>query len=361
MGIRGIPANYGGFETFAEELASRLVNRGHEVVVYGRSNVIKYKENSYKGVRLVMLPTISHKYLDTIFHTFLSVLHSLFKKYDIVLICNAANSILSFIPRLSGKKVVVNVDGIERNRKKWNKIGKIWYFFGEAFSVLFPNAIVTDAGFIKDYYSERYNKGSEFIPYGAYIQSVDTQEVLRKYKLSPSEYILYVSRLEPENNAHIVIEAFKKIDTNKKLIIVGDAPYAEQYKEYIKKIAEDDKRIIFTGYIFGQGYKEFNSFAFAYIHASDVGGTPPALISAMGFGNCVIANGTTGNREVINGAGIIYERNNVNDLAEKIKYLIQNPQDKIKYGKLAQERVKQNYSWDVVTDKYEDLFLKIIS
>jgi len=361
MGIRGIPANYGGFETFIEELAPRLVKKSHDVTVYGRSNVIKYQGEKYKGVNLVILPTISHKYLDTIVHTFFSILHSFFIKYDIVLICNAANSILSFIPRLSGKKVIVNVDGLERKRKKWNWLGKTWYFLGEIFSTLFPNEIVTDAKFIQDYYLNNYNKKSVFIPYGAHIQKVNTQGVLRRYNLNPNEYILYVSRLEPENNAHIVIQAFKKVQTQKKLIIVGDAPYSNEYKKYIKKLAEDDERIIFTGYIFGLGYKELHSFTFAYIHTSDVGGTPPALIGAMGFGNCVLVNGTEGNQEVINDAGIIYKKNDVEDLKEKIEYVIRNPQVIKMYGEKAKERIKSNYSWDTVTDKYENLFLEMVS
>ena len=166
MGIRGIPANYGGFETFAEELAARLVKRGHRVTVYGRSNITNYKARYYKGTELVVLPAIPHKYLETLGHSFLSIIHSLFCRYDVILLCNAANSIFSFIPRLVGQKVVVNVDGIERKRKKWNYLGKLWYLLGEFFSTLFPNEIVSDAKIIQNYYWDRYHKKSTFIPYG---------------------------------------------------------------------------------------------------------------------------------------------------------------------------------------------------
>ncbi|MBA7696184.1 hypothetical protein ES703_104827 [subsurface metagenome] len=145
------------------------------------------------------------------------------------------------------------------------------------------------------------------------------------------------------------------------MIIVGDAPYSNEYKKYIKKLAEDDERIIFTGYIFGLGYKELHSFTFAYIHTSDVGGTPPALIGAMGFGNCVLVNGTKGNEEVINDAGIIYKKNDVEDLREKIEYVIKNPEVIRIYGEKAKERIKANYSWDTMTDKYENLFLELTS
>jgi len=357
MGIRGIPANYGGFETLAEELAPRLVNKGHNVTVYGRSNFINYKGEYYKGVRLKILPTISHKYLDTVFHAFLCIIHSLFKKYDVILICNAANSIFSFLPRLTEKKVVVNVDGIERKRKKWSWLGKLWYLCGEFFSVIFPNKIVSDARVIQEYYKKRYHKDSVFIPYGAYTEKVTSIEILEKFGVKPNEYFLYVSRLEPENNAHIVIKAFEKVKTDKKLVIVGDAPYAQEYINSLRKIK--DPRIIFTGFVFGRGYKEFQSHAYCYIHATEVGGTHPALIEAMGFGNCVIANRTSENIEVLRDTGLIYEKNNVEDLKRKIQFIIDNPQVINKFGEKAQEMVKKNYNWKAIANKYENLFSEI--
>lgn len=359
MGIRGIPAQYGGFETFAEELAPRLIKKGHQVTVYGRSNIIDYKEKYYKGAKLVILPTISHKYSDTLVHTFLCIVHSLFCRYDVILLCNAANSIFSFIPRLVRRKVIVNVDGIERKRKKWNWLGRLWYLLGEFFSTIFPNEIVSDAKVIQNYYWDRYRKESTFIPYGANSEKVNTTKVLDKFGIRSNEYILYVSRLEPENNAHIVIKAFGRIKTNFKLVIVGDAPYSSAYIKKLK--TSEDSRIIFTGFVFGEGYKEFQSNAYCYIHATEVGGTHPALLEAMGFGNCVITNGTPENIEVVGDTGIIYKKNDVEDLREKIEYVIKNPEVIRIYGEKAKERVKANYSWDTVTDKYENLFLEMVS
>lgn len=359
MGFRGIPANYGGFETFVEELAPRLVKKGYGVTVYGRSNIIDYKEKYYKGVRLVILPTISHKYLDTVVHTFLSVIHSTFCNYDIVLMLNAANSPFAFIPKLTGKKVVLNVDGIERLRKKWGKMGKLYYRIGEYFATKFPNVIVSDAEVIRQYYLKMYNKESFMIPYGASVKRVKSFEILDKFGLKPENYILYVSRLEPENNAHIAIKAFKKVKTDLKLVIVGDAPYATKYKKYLRNLA-DDKRIIFTGFVFGEGYNEFQCNAYCYIQATEVGGTHPALIESMGFGNCVIVNGTEENIEVIGNAGLIYKKNDVNNLKEKLQYVIDNSDDIKNYKEKAQERVKQNYSLESVTDKYEELFKSLV-
>jgi glycosyltransferase involved in cell wall biosynthesis len=358
MGIRGIPACYGGFETLAEELSVRLVSRGHEVTVYGRSNIINYDSEYYNGVKLILLPSIPAKYFDTITHTFISVFHSFFKKFDVVLICNSANSIFSIIPRISGKKVVVHVDGIERRRKKWNIFGKIWYLLGELFSVIFPDRMITDVKTVQDYYKRIYHKTPIFIPNGANVNKCESFNMLKNYGLEPNEYFLYVDCLEPENNAHLLIKAFEKINTTKKLVILGDAPYGDKYIENLKKTK--DPRIIFTGAIYGEGYKEFQSHAYCFIHTSEISGTSLALIEAMGFGNCVIVNGTPENVEVVGDCGIIYKKNDVDDLIGKINYVIDNPDIVKEYGSKAVERIKKYYSWDYVTEEYEKLFLGLL-
>ena len=250
-----------------------------------------------------VLPTISHKYLDTIVHTFISLVHALFRDFQIILLCNAANSPFSFIPRMGRKKVIINVDGIERKRAKWNALGRLWYRIGEICATVFPDVTLSDARVIQDYYKETYGKETVFIPYGATAEKASSTDVLEKFGVKPGNYILYVSRLEPENNCHLVIKAFEQVETDMNLVIVGDAPYSQAYIEGLK--ATKDPRIIFTGYVFGAGYQEFQSHAYCYIHATSVGGTHPALIEAMGFGNCVIANGTPENREVV-GMQLLY-------------------------------------------------------
>lgn len=360
MGLRGIPANYGGFETFIEKMAPRLVKRGHRVTVYGRTNNIEYEKKYYKGVRIKLLPTISHKYFDTVVHTFLCSVHSMFMPYDIILMLNAANSPFACLPRLTFKKVALNVDGIERLRKKWGLAGRLYYRLGEYLATKCPDRIVSDAEVIREYYLNMYKKESVMIAYGAETKKVQTREILDKTGLDNNGYILYVSRLEPENNAHVVIEAFKDLDTDKKLVIVGDAPYSTKYINRIKEMAGSDKRIIFTGYIFGDGYRELQSNAYCYVQATEVGGTHPALIEAMGVGNCVIANGTSENIEVLADAGVIYRLNDPADLRIRLQQMINNPERVSEYAKKAQKRVMDKYSWESVTDKYEDLFFKMI-
>src|SRR5215469_9429553 len=199
IGTRGIPANYGGFETFAEELSTRLVERGHDVTVYCRSNNIKYRQPAYKGVRLSILPTVGTKYLDTVAHTFLSVLHAIPKRFDCVLMCNAANALFAAIPRLTGSPVALNVDGIERKRKKWGPLGRAYYRLSELLATVIPNVIVTDAEVIREYYRKTYTKDSTMITYGVDCTPADTTHALDQIGVKPRDYFLYVSRLEPEN------------------------------------------------------------------------------------------------------------------------------------------------------------------
>ena len=353
LGTRGIPANYGGFETFAEELSTRLVARGHSVAVYGRTNSIRYREPTYRGVRLILLPTISHKYLDTVAHTFLSVLHVLFQDAEVVLICNSANSLFSFLPRLAGKKTVVNVDGLERQRRKWNRLGRHWYRLSEWLSTFLPNAIVSDARVIQQYYRERYGKESYCIAYGAETGRTETRGCLDRLGLEPGGYVLYVSRLEPENNALLVVQAFENVATDKKMVIVGDAPYAREYIAQLKTTR--DPRILFPGAIYGVGYKELQSHAFCYVHATEVGGTHPALIEAMGCGRCVLYLDTPENREVAGEAGIAYEKSR-EDLAAKMDVVLRDASLREQCEERAVLRVRERYRWEDITAKYERLF-----
>lgn len=357
MGIRGIPANYGGFETFAEELSVRLVERGHDVTVYGRSNTIDYAGDTYKGVKLVILPTIRHKYFDTVAHTGISVLHGLFRRFDVVLVCNSANSIFTIIPRLIGQKVALNVDGLEWQRGKWNVIGKWYYRISEFIATLLPNVVVTDSVFIQKYYLEKFKKESTFIPYGAPTEKVATIDVLKTYNLVPGQYILYVSRLEPENNAHLVVQAYEQVKTDLPLVIVGGAPYNTAYIQKLK--STKDPRIIFTGYVYGQGYKEFQSNAFFYIQATEVGGTHPALLEAMGYGNCVLANDVPEHTEVLRDSGVYFKTSDVNDLRVKMQYLIDHPKIVEGFRLKAVQRIKEAYTWDRITEGYENLFIKM--
>lgn len=359
LGTRGIPANYGGFETFAEECAAGLAARGHEVTVYGRSHYVSKALKTYRNIRLVVLPTLEWKYTDTIVHSFLSIFHALIQGFDVILICNAANSIYAWLPRVFGIPVVVNVDGIERLRRKWNRLAKAYYHLSERLSTFLPSAIVTDARVIERYYREMYGASSTFIPYGTKTEKPSSCEILEELGLTPGEYVLYVSRFEPENNTHVVVKAFEKVKTSKRLVVAGDAPYAAKYVAKVR--STQDARILFPGAIYGKGYWQLQAHAFCYVHATEVGGTHPALIEAMGQGNIVITNETPENVEVLGGAGLTYRKNDADDLARCLQEVADHPEKYAGLKAAALERARAAYSWDSIVSQYELLFARLAS
>ena len=312
------------------------------------------RQLEYHGVRLKVLPTIRHKYFDTVVHAFLSAVHAVSARFDVALICNAANAPFAPILRFTGTPVSMNVDGLEHKRKKWGWLGRRYYLLAERLATILPNATVTDAQVIHDYYLARYNAPSTMIAYGSEVERRPDRTAVRRWRAEPNRYVLYVSRLEPENNAHLVIEAFKKVRTAYRLLIVGDAPYAHDYIKDLKARARGDKRIIFTGFVFGQDYRALQQNAYCYVHATEVGGTHPALLEAMGYGNCVLTLATPENIEAIGDAGIAYA--DEFDLTEKLQKVLRDGSLVQSYRHRAQLRVQKFYDWERVVDEYEQLF-----
>lgn len=353
LGTRGIPARYGGFETFAEELSRRLVARGHRVTVYCRA---RHSSAEFLGVRLVYLPTLRHKYLDTLAHTGISTLHLLFHPVDVALYCNAANAIYTWMPRLRGIPVALNVDGLERKRKKWNWLAQAWYLLSERLSTWFPTRAVSDAEQIAVYYRQRYGAETTFIPYGAPLGKVATTKALTDLGLERGRYFLYVTRFEPENHPLLVREAFEAVDTDVKLALIGDAPYAA---EYIRRVRDtNNPRVLLPGAIYGEGYRELQSHCLAYVHATEVGGTHPALIEAMGRGCVVLYLNTPENTEVAGGVAIPFEPDELTDKMKQV--LLMTESEREEWGRKAMERVAERYSWDSVTTSYERLFMELM-
>ncbi len=248
--------------------------------------------------------------------------------------------------------VALNVDGLERNRKKWNALAKKWYHLSERLSTFCPTRIVTDAAEIERYYRQTYNAPSTFIPYGAELGPVPWQPLLG---LTPNNYFLYVTRFEPENNPLLVRQAFEQVDTDLELALIGDAPYAKDYIAQVR--ATSDRRIHIPGAIYGDGYKILQSHCFAYIHATEVGGTHPALIEAMGRGALILYLETPENSEVAGQVGIPFSHSS---LPQAIQHALSLSPAEIAHRRAASlQRVRERYSWDVVTDQYEALFREL--
>jgi glycosyltransferase involved in cell wall biosynthesis len=348
LGIRGVPANYGGFETFAEQLGTRLAARGHEVTVYGRNRYVARGLGAYRGMRLVRLPAPRSKYLETVIHSLFAAIHAIGGRYDVVYVCNSANVPAVILLRLLGRRVVLNVDGLEWQRAKWNPIGKAYYRLCAWAAAHLPVHLVTDARVIQDYYARAYGRRTDYFPYGTDLEPVPDDGTLVRVGLESGRYVLYVSRLEPENNAHVVIDAYAQVTSDLPLAIVGDAPYASDYIAGLH--ATTDPRVRFLGAIYGDGYRVLRSHATAYVQATEVGGTHPALVEAMGFGNAILANDVPEHRETLGDAGRYYR--GAPELAAGLQEVLDDHELRADLRERAHERARALYGWSAITDAY---------
>jgi len=362
LGVRGVPTVHGGFETCAEQLGARLVERGHKVTVYCRPHFVDPTRNEYRGMKLVTLPTVENKYLDTLAHTFVGSLHALFQPYDICLYFIAGNSLVCWIPRLKGTRTIINVDGLDWKREKWPGPAKAYLKFAEWLAPRSSNAALTDSRWVQNFYKRAYRSRVYHIGYGSELEPVAPGAALARWGLEPRKYILFVGRLVPENRAEHLIEAFNALEDRRgmKCVIMGDASYQDEYVAHLKENASRD--IIFTGYVHGEGYRELTANAYCFVETSAASGTHPALLEAMGYGNCVIVNDTPENLETVGDAGLPY---NGGTGAESLRPLLQqliNCSGTVeKQRALALAHVQKYYSWDAITGQYLTLFKKVLA
>jgi len=357
LGTRGVPAAYSGFETAVENLGERLAARGHDVYVYCRPHMVEGRYKTYKGMRLVYLPTVASKHLDTFVHTFLSTVHMAIRvRPSVAFYFIAGNAPFAGLSRLLGVPSVINVDGLDSRRAKWSGAAKRYIAWAEHVAPRMADRVITDSRVLQRIYREEHHAETEFIPYGAEMPEPADAGTRERYGLVSRGYVLFVGRLVPENNAHVLVEAFAGLDTDLKLVVVGDAPYADEYQRELKAAAARDPRVVLTGYVFGDGYRELSRDAAIVVVATEVGGTHPVLLESMAAGNCIIVNDHEPNLETVGDAGATYRgADGALGLRGALQSLLDDPERVETLRAAAAERARTVYSWDAVTDAYERL------
>lgn len=363
MGSRGIPASYSGFETFYEQLAVRLAARGHQVTVYNRAHHHQTRDRSYQGVRIVTLPSIATKHLDTLTHAFLSLVHALCTRQQVYSMVIVGNSPLVLLTRLFGKKLVINVDGADFARDKWTGFAKTYLRWCERIAARWADVVIADSRVIEARYRDLYRRETLFLPYGANLCPRETARpdapVLSRFGLQSDGYILFVSRMTPENCAHVLVQAWKQAGRPRKLVLVGDAPYVDNYQRTLAAQCEGTD-IVRTGYLFGDDYRDISRHCRFFVLPSGIDGTRPVLLDQMAFGNCVLVRDTPANLEVIGDAGARFsDADAVNTLAAALQALDADEARRTQLRAAAAARVAAQYSWDHVTDQYEALFRQL--
>ncbi len=355
LGTRGIPARYGGFETLAEELSARLAVAGHEVTVYTRAHNAVPGLSTHRGAAIRVLPALRSKALDTLSHTLLSSLDASRRRYDGVLLCNAANAPFLPILHARGLKVALNVDGLERKRRKWGGLGRAYYRACERLSARWADEVVTDARVIQRYYRRAWRRGSVMIPYGGDLAAPTGDATLRELGLVPGGYFLYVSRFEPENNPDRVVAAYREVPGDARLVLVGDAPYADELIRRVRSLASRDPRVLLPGAVYGDGYRQLLFNARAYVHATEVGGTHPALVEAMGAARVVFFLDNLPNREVAGTSGVPFTFAGERSLTAALGEFVAAPDRFSDLAAAARSRVTERYRWCDVAAAYARL------
>lgn len=363
LGLYGMPMtnlHFTGFETGFGEIAPRLVEAGHEVVIYCRrgSYPKSMRVPLYRGVRLVYVPSPGGKNFSGLFATFFAVLHALSAgSYDIFFFVNVGMGHHAALCNAFGKKTVMNVDGLDWTRAKWGPVAR-WYFLSAAHSaVRFCTELVTDAEAMRVFYLERFRKETTMIAYGAYVETSREPELITRFGVQPDDYYLIASRLIPENHADLIARAFLQSGTKKKLVIAGGANYDSPFHRELRSLAGE--RIILTGHIDDQEViRELHCNCFAYVHGHSVGGTNPSLLKAMGYGNCILALDTVFNREALAEGGIFFPRDEA-VLAAQMRALEANPAQVAELRRMGPERIRKNYTWEKIAGQYDALFRQV--
>ncbi len=362
VGTRGVPATYGGFETAVEEVGRRLAARGHVVTVYCRRQ--KNERNapdSYLGMKLVHLPALRSKALETLSNTALAATHlAATSRQQVAVVFNAANAPFLPIFRLRGVPTATHVDGLEWQRAKWGGAGRRYYRAAEAFAVRWSDALIADAQGIADYYQREFGAGTDLIRYGAPILVDPASDRLADLDLEPGGYHLVVARFEPENHVDLAIEGYLRSAARRPLIVVGTAPYAGEYIARINALAAGDDRIRLLGGIWDQEkLDQLYAHALTYIHGHSVGGTNPSLLRAIGAATAVSAFDVTFNREVLGADGRYFA--DADALAQAIDDAEADPNETAARGVRLQHVASTNYRWDDVADAYEALCRRLIA
>ena len=367
LGHKRIPSREGGIEIVVEELSTRMVKKGNTVTCYNRSGHHVSGEEfdvkagkKYKGIELKTVPTLEKKGLAAVSSSFFAALCSSFAKYDVVHIHAEGPAFFSLLPKIFGKKVIVTIHGIDWQREKW-KSGFASKFIrqGEKNAVRYADEIIVLSKGVQDYFMNTYGRITHFIPNGVNrpkIQSADL--ITEKFDLNKDSYILFLGRLVPEKGIRYLIEAFKQVKTDKKLVIAGGSSDTDEFTQELKELAKNDERIIFTGFVQGRMLEELYSNAYIYTLPSDLEGMPLSLLEAMSYGNCCLVSNIPECAEVVEDKALIFEKSDVSDLKEKLQEACDNQAKVIEMKKQAADFICRKYNWDKVVEQTLELYQK---
>ncbi len=355
VGTMGIPASYGGFETCVEEVATRLAKKGHEITVYCGYRGKKPPAASYKNVKLVYVPCLQNKFLDFPFRALISTLDTLHRNFDIVHFFGSDAWPFTILPRMLLSKSVLTLDGLVWNRTSYPIWVRKILRSTARFALYLPQLPIVDSKSVQNWYRKNLGRFPIYVPYGANIDLTEPdQTILDKRNLRNKKYILFVGRLVHEKGVHHLVDAFKGIKTDFKLVIIGGNPYGTEYEMSLRKNA--NKNTKFLGYIYGREFENICKGAYIYVTPSELEGTSPALLTAMALGKCVLVSNIPENLETIGNAGFSFKNGDSADLREKLQFLLANPDIVNTVQTKVIDRIRKYYDWNMIADQFETIY-----
>lgn len=366
FGHKRIPSREGGVEIVVEELSTRMAKKGHSVTCYNRgghhvsgAEFDLQDKSKCSGVRIKTVPTIEKKGLAAVTASFFAAIFSAFGTYDVVHIHAEGPAAFCWLPHLMGKKVVVTIHGLDWQRTKWKgSFASKYIHFGEKMAAKWADEVIVLSRDVQEYFKKEYNRATVFIPNGVTRpEKREADLIFREFGLEKDSYILYLGRLVPEKGEHYLIQAFKKIATDKKLVIAGGASDSDEYAKSLKDLASNDERILFTGFVQGQLLEELYSNAYIYVLPSDLEGMPLSLLEAMSYGNCCLTSDIPECTQVVENHGLSFQKGNANDLKDQLQNLCDHKEVVDTYKKVASDYICRKYDWDAVVQQTLMLYL----
>ncbi len=355
IGSRGYPYVYSGYETFVRELGERMVKRGVEVRVYCHRGLFPERPGKVNGIELVYVPSIETKILSQLSHSFLAMMHCCFSRsVTHILVVNTANGPFGLLSRIFRKPTAINLDGMEWLRPKWKGLGAKYFYFASWLSTRLYDQLINDSEEMRKVYLELFRRDSKVIAYGANLRVSRQPELISKWGLQPQSYYLIVGRLIPDNNADVILDGFVRSKSARKLVIVGDVPFEDDFARQIKVEAREDSRVIMTGYVTNQDeLAELYHNAYCYFHGHEYGGTNPTMLKAMAYKSAILALNTRFNREMLqNGTYGRFFDKSAESVREMIEYADNSPEEVNHLRSTSQQGINEKYDWESVTEKY---------
>lgn len=368
LGQKRIPSREGGIEIVVEELASRMVMCGHAVTCYNRSgHHVSGKEydrhdmKEYRGIKLKNVLTIDNKGLAAVTASTFAALKAAFGKYDVVHFHAEGPCAMLWLPKLFGKRCIATIHGLDHQRAKWGKFASSYIMMGEKCAVKYADEIIVLSEGVKTYFKDTYGRETKYIPNGVNRPVVCEANMIHKnYGLQKDYYFLFLGRIVPEKGIHYLVEAFKRVKTDKKLVIAGGSSDTDDFLNELKQMANDDERIIFTGFVQGQILDELYSNAYVYTLPSDLEGMPLSLLEGMSYGNCCLTSDIPECSDVVEDKAVTFKKGNIDDLIEKLQYLCDNDDVVKDYKAESADFICKKYSWDDVVKSTVRLYCQIL-